>query len=322
MLEIEDLTVAFQTERGALHALEDFSLDVGENQFYGVVGESGAGKSTVARAVLGILPTSASTPTGRIVFRDRDLLSLSSKELREIRGKEVAMIFQEPNEALNPVLTIGQQLSRVAKRANRYSSKNEIRRSIIAALEQVNISNPEERMESYPVEFSGGMNQRVMIAMMLLCNPDLIIADEPTTKLDATISANILELLLDVATEQNMSVLLITHNLGIVAQFCDRVAILYAGRKVEDGRVDDVLTSPKHPYTKGLMECIPDPHSAGKLQSIPGRMPTPIDLPDQCRFVDRCPIARERCREATPPLIPVETPHGDQRTACYFPDEV
>lgn len=324
MLEISDLTTTYHTERGPLRALEDVDLSIGANETYGLVGESGAGKSTVARAVMGMIQEPGEISSGEIAYRGTDLRTLSEKEFRKVRGREIAMIFQDPSEALNPVLTVGEQL----KRAVRYNddedrSEAELEEDIIDTLETVHIPDPAARLDDYPVQFSGGMSQRVMIAMALLCDPDLLIADEPTTNLDVTIGAHILELLDDLQSERDLSIVLITHNMGIVANYCDRVGIMYAGRKVEEGPIERVFDEPSHPYTRDLLECIPRPDlgDVDRLTTIEGAMPTPIELPDACYYANRCPMATDECWQSMPQLETIPE-HDDHAAACYYSEDV
>ncbi|MFP9191408.1 ABC transporter ATP-binding protein [Natrialbaceae archaeon A-CW1-1] len=323
LLKVSDLSVEYNTSEGNLLALDDFSLELNRGETYALVGESGAGKSTVGKAILGLIQSPGEITSGQILYGGKDLLTLSKRELSQIRGDEIAMIFQEPNEALNPVLTIGQQLKRIAKHHHPDLTNNEIQSKIIRALEQVQIPNPGERLDAYPVQFSGGMSQRVVIAMTILCEPNLLIADEPTTKLDQTIGAHVLDLLGSIFTERNTSILMVTHNMGIAANYCDRVGVMYAGKKVEEGGAADILSKPRHPYTKDLMQCIPRPDKSPteKMHTIPGSMPTPIDLPNVCYYANRCSMSREECYEKEPPLDPVN-PSDNHRTACYFHEEL
>lgn len=324
LLDITGLSTVYPTEQGPLHAVDDVDLSIGRNEVYGLVGESGAGKSTVGRAILGLIR--GGQLSGEIQYEGRDLLSLSEDELTAIRGDEIAMIFQHPNAALNPVLTVEQQLRRVAeKRYGDELSDAEITEEIVDALERVQIPNPADRLDEYPVQFSGGMNQRVMIAMALLCQPDLLIADEPTTALDVTIGAHILELLEDIRQTEDLSIMYITHDMGIVANHCDRVGIMYAGKKVEEGAVDDVFDNPRHPYTKDLLECIPRPDQENieEMRTIDGSMPTPVDLPDVCYYANRCQMSREHCWDSQPGLEDVDgTVNGAHQSACFFHEEV
>jgi len=324
VLDVSGLTTTYHTERGPLRALEDVDLSIEANETYGLVGESGAGKSTVARAVMGMIDEPGEITSGDITYRGRDLRGLSEKEFRDVRGAEIAMIFQDPSEALNPVLTVGEQL----KRAVRYNdeenrSEEELENDIVEMMETVHIPDPASRLDDYPVQFSGGMSQRVMIAMALLCDPDLLIADEPTTNLDVTIGAHILELLDDIQAERDLSIVFITHNMGIVANHCDRVGIMYAGRKVEEGPIERVFDDPHHPYTRDLLECIPRPDlgDVDRLTTIEGTMPTPIELPDTCYYANRCPMATDECWERRPQLEQTRD-KKDHSAACYYSEDV
>jgi oligopeptide/dipeptide ABC transporter ATP-binding protein len=325
MLDVESLSTVYRTEQGPLRAVDEVDLSIDSNEVYGLVGESGAGKSTVGRAIMGLVQSPGEVTSGSVEYQGEDLTELSSEEMGRIRGREIAMIFQHPNEALNPVLTVEKQLRRVLDRHfGDELSRKEATRRIVEALETVQIPNPESRLSEYPAQFSGGMNQRVMIAMAILCEPNLLIADEPTTALDVTIGAHILELLDDIREQEDLSIIYITHNMGLVAHHCDRVGIMYAGQKVEEGSVEEVFSAPKHPYTKDLLECIPRPDTGqvDRMPTIDGTMPTPIDLPDVCYYANRCEMAREMCGKADPPLERVGDPNGDHRAACFFSEEV
>jgi len=323
-LKVEDLSVRYATERGPLLAVDEVSFDIEAGEMYGLVGESGAGKSTVGRAIMRMIEDPGSITGGRVVYGDRDVLSVPESEMRTIRGSEISMIFQDPQAALNPVLTVGQQLRRVLRsHAEESYSKAEETEQIIDALERVDIPDPESRLDSYPVEFSGGMSQRVMIAMALISDPAILIADEPTSNLDVTIEANILDLLENLQEREDLTILLITHNMGVVAHHCDRIGVMYAGKLVEEGDVMDVFERPGHPYTRDLVGCVPRPDRAGRgqLPTIEGTMPTPVDLPDACYFAPRCSFADEQCWKDAPGI---ETVLDDptHRSACYFREEV
>lgn len=325
LLDVESLSTVYHTEQGALRAVDNIDLSIKSNEVYGLVGESGAGKSTVGRAIMGLIQSPGEVTGGSINYKGDDLTELSAGEMTDIRGSEIAMIFQHPNEALNPVLTVEEQLRRVHDRhfGGQYS-KEEATERIIDALETVQIPNPASRLDEYPAQFSGGMNQRVMIAMAILCEPDLLVADEPTTALDVTIGAHILELLDDIREEEDLSIIYITHNMGLVAHHCDRVGIMYAGQKVEEGAVTDVFEAPKHPYTKDLLECIPRPDTGqvDRMPTIDGTMPTPINLPEVCYYANRCEMSREECGQAMPALDPVGDGDNGHRAACFFSEEV
>ncbi len=304
LLEVRNLVTEFDTDDGIARAVDgvSFSLDVGRT--LGVVGESGCGKSVTALSILRLVPT----PPGRIaggeiLYEGKDLLRLTEAEMRHIRGNEIAMIFQEPMTSLNPVFTIGDQIGE-AIRLHQKTDRQETRRRVIEMLRLVEISEPERRADEYPHQLSGGMRQRVMIAMALSCNPELLIADEPTTALDVTIQAQILDLIASLRERFGMAILLITHDLGVVAEQADEVAILYAGRVVERGTVEDVFLRPAHPYSRGLLDSIPKvgDQKRARLNAIPGTVPSLTRLPSGCRFRDRCPLAIPRCADVDPPL--------------------
>ena len=320
VLEVRDLRTHFFTDDGAVRAVEGVSFDVGEGETLGVVGESGCGKSVTSLSILRLIPS----PPGRIVggtirFRGTNLLELSESEMRKIRGNEISMIFQEPMTSLNPVYTCGDQIME-AVRLHQKVGKKEARSRAIEMLRLVGIPSPEQRVDEYPHQLSGGMRQRVMIAMALSCHPAVLIADEPTTALDVTIQAQILELLNRLQKELGMAILLITHDLGVVAETCDRVAVMYAGHIVEYADVDTIFARPRHPYTAGLLGSIPKLGlRTERLKVIPGNVPNPAEFPPGCKFHPRCPVAVERCRVENPPLAPL-VPGHDVR--CWRAAEV
>jgi oligopeptide/dipeptide ABC transporter ATP-binding protein len=314
LLSVEDLRVVFGPEGREQVAVDGVSFALAPGEVIGIVGESGSGKSLTALAILGLVPSPPGRIAGgRIDFRDRNLLELGNGAMNAVRGAEIAMIFQEPMTALNPVFTIGEQIAetlRVHEGLDRKAARDRARE----LLEKVGISNPGQRLDQYPHELSGGMRQRVMIAIALACQPQLLIADEPTTALDVTIQAQILALLRDLQRELGMAVVLITHDLGVVAQVVDRVAVMYAGRIVEEGPVAAVFEHPSHPYTRLLLESIPSlEHDQPRLPAIPGMVPSLTQLPPGCRFHPRCPQARPACAERSPRAIEVEPGH---RAAC------
>jgi peptide/nickel transport system ATP-binding protein len=323
MLEVEDLNVRFYTEDGVVKATNDLSYEIEAGERFGVVGESGAGKSVTSLALMGLIDDPGVIESGEIRFKGRDLLELEHEELRKIRGNEIAMIFQDAETALNPSYTIGEQISE-AVRLHLDMGKTEARERAIEMLESVGIPDATERYSNYPHEFSGGMQQRAVIAMALSCDPDLIIADEPTTALDVTIEAQILELLEEISDEFDTAIQLITHDLGVVAEFCDRVMVMYAGHPVEMAPVEDVYYDPQHPYTVGLMSSIPRiGDERPRLDTIPGRMPDLIEMPPGCKFHPRCPYAEDICTRKEPPLVDIETAeaadvsrHDQQSAAC------
>jgi peptide/nickel transport system ATP-binding protein len=304
LLEIDSLKVVFHGEGGrATHAVDTVSLAVGRGRTLGVVGESGSGKSVTFLAVMGLLPKRFADVTGRISFDGRDLLALPDRELRDLRGDRLAMIFQEPMTSLNPSYTIGEQIMEVFIR-HRGMSRREARRAAIEMLRRVRIPAPEERIDDFPHRLSGGMRQRAMIAIALACEPALIIADEPTTALDVTIQAQILALMRDLKAATDAAIVLITHDLGVVAEVCDDVAVMYAGEVVEQAPVDALFAAPEHPYTVGLMGSLPRlDQKAEQLAVIDGVVPDMSAPPAGCRFAPRCPFADDACRAAPPPIV-------------------
>ncbi|MBI2988378.1 MAG: ABC transporter ATP-binding protein [Deltaproteobacteria bacterium] len=317
LIRIRDLRTSFFTSDGELKAVDGVSLEVEEGKTLGLVGESGCGKSVTALSILRLVPS----PPGKIVggeifYRDRDLLKLNGEAMRKIRGNEISMIFQEPMTSLNPVFTVGNQIGE-AIRLHQGLGKKETREKTIEMLRLVKIADPESRIDDYPHQLSGGMRQRVMIAMALSCNPSLLIADEPTTALDVTIQAQILDLMKELQGRLGMSLLLITHDLGVVAEQADEVAIMYAGKVVERAEAKEIFNRPLHPYTVGLLNSLPGIGGDKKkrLEAIPGMVPSPLELPGGCRFRDRCPKAAGSCAEAEPALIEKEKDHW---VACYF----
>lgn len=315
LLEFKDFSLGFKNSKGQVYNLLDsINFDVEENQAVGIVGESGCGKSMTSLSVMGLLPPSAVIQGGQILYKGEDLLKKDKKDLQQIRGREIAMIFQEPMTALNPVLTIGFQLGEVLKNHFPNKSKEEIEEAVIKQLELVGIPNPRVRAKQYPHQFSGGMRQRAMIAMALICNPKLLIADEPTTALDVTIQAQIIDLMKKL--KKNGSLIVITHNLGVVAQLCEKLVVMYAGRTVEKGSLREILKNPLHPYTRGLIAAIPTLRSKkGQLYSIPGSVPTVENFEKGCRFCSRCEYAAEKCKTEVPPEVKVDENH---RVQCWL----
>jgi peptide/nickel transport system ATP-binding protein len=315
LLAVEDLTVKFDTEDGTVNAVRGVSYTLAEREVLGIVGESGSGKSVSSLAVMGLLPQTARV-TGRIVLQGQDVLAVSEAQRRSLRGRKVAMIFQDPMTALNPVYTIGDQLAE-AMRSHEYVSKKAAWERAAEMLDLVGIPRPTERLRNYPHEFSGGMRQRVMIAMAVINNPDIIIADEPTTALDVTVQAQILEKLIEVKDAVGAAIVLITHDLGVVAGMASRVLVMYAGRAVERGGTEQVFGSPRMPYTAGLLGSIPGLDAAAhRLRPIPGAPPSLINLPAGCPFSPRCPLARDRCHADEPALAATEQ-HG-HTAACHY----
>ena len=320
LLEVENLHVEFRMDVGTVNAVNGLSYKLSQGETLAILGESGSGKSVSAQAVMGILDTPPGFVTdGSVKFRGVELLDLTDKQLRTVRGDRIAMVFQDALSALNPVFTVGWQIGEMFRK-HRGLSKKEAKERAIELMELVKIPSARDRVDSYPHEFSGGMRQRVMIAMSLALDPDVLIADEPTTALDVTIQAQIMELLAELQRELGMGLVLITHDLGVVAQVADRVVVMYAGRAVERGEINDVYHHPAHPYTIGLMNSIPRPDLHNKrLQPISGSPPDLLAIPSGCAFHPRCPYARQQCREETPPLYDLGAERG---SACFFWEEV
>ena len=314
ILQVDDLSVTFATGQGDVQAVRGVSFAVAAGERVGVVGESGSGKTVSALAITGLLaPTARSS--GRVRFRGRDVGGLHSRERRSLRGRHVGTILQDPLNALNPVLTVGSQITE-ALRLNLRLDRARARTRAIELLQQVGIPDPVRNFDEYPHRFSGGMRQRAMIAIALSCEPELVIADEPTTALDVTVQAQILELLAKLCDERGTALLLITHDLGVLAGVADRILVMYAGRVVEEAAVDDLYYSPKHPYTWALLESIPRPDRAGQPAPIGGEPPSAARPPGGCAFAPRCPHAQPRCRSESPALAPVE--RDSHRCACHF----
>lgn len=318
LLEVRDLRVSFFTPRGEVRAVDGVSFTIDEGETFGLVGESGCGKSVTALSLLRLLDGNGRIVGGDIVFAGRTLLALSEEEMRSLRGDQIAMVFQEPMTSLNPVFTVGYQIGEVLE-VHRGMSRKQARAEAIELLRLVEIPEPERRVDAYPHQLSGGMRQRVMIAMALACRPRLLIADEPTTALDVTIQAQILELLAHLQQQFGMAVLFVTHDLGIVAERARRVAVMYAGRIVEEAETATLFRNPLHPYTRGLLRSIPRlGMRVRRLAAIPGSVPDPLSLPSGCRFRDRCTYAVARCGEIDPQL----EPFGDSRAvACIRAQE-
>ena len=308
LLEIKDLVIEYRTEDEVVHAVNSLSLELKEGESLGLVGETGAGKTTTALGVLRLVPDPPGVIVGgKILFRGRDLLAAKEEDLRTIRGNEIAMIFQDPMTSLNPVYSVGSQIAEaIALHVD--PDRQVARRKAAEMLELVGI--PRTRYDDYPHQFSGGMKQRVVIAMSIACNPKLILADEPTTALDVTIQAQVLELMAELKKKIKTSLLLITHDLGVVAQVCDRVAVIYAGEIVESGTLDEVFRNPHHPYTNGLFGSVPSlDEKAARLKPVDGQMPDPTNLPSGCAFHPRCPYAKEACAAKRPGKTMVTDSH-------------
>jgi len=309
LLDIRNLKTCFYTYKGVVKALEDVNLRIGANEILGLVGETGCGKTVTGLSILRLIDSPGKIIGGEIVFGGEDLLKLSENEMSErIRGKKISMIFQEPRSSLNPTYTVGSQISEAIRLHQRVDKREAIRRAV-SILRQTGMPDPERIAGEYPHELSGGMAQRAMIAMALSCDPELLIADEPTSSLDVTIEAQILELIKDLISKFRASVLLITHDLGIVAETCDKVAVMYAGNVIEYGDVRDIFKRHKHPYTEGLLNSVPKLKISGELYTIEGTVPNLITPPTGCRFHPRCPEARKKCSELKPPNVEVEPGH-------------
>jgi oligopeptide transport system ATP-binding protein len=320
LLEVSDLHVEFRTPYGVVNAVNGISYTLDERETLAILGESGSGKSVSAQAIMGIIDSPPGFVTnGSIRFRGNDLLRMHEEERRRIRGAKIAMIFQDALSALNPVFSVGFQIGEMY-RVHRGTSRSEARRKAVELMDHVRITSAAERVNDYPHQFSGGMRQRVMIAMALALDPDIIIADEPTTALDVTVQAQIMELLSELQDETGMGLVLITHDLGVVADVADRVAVMYAGKIVETGSIFESYANPAHPYTRGLMASIPRAdQKGGRLDPIKGAPPSLMRIPSGCAFHPRCPFVRDRCRHDVPPLYEVP---GGRRSACHYWKEV
>jgi oligopeptide/dipeptide ABC transporter ATP-binding protein len=326
ILEVKNLEVEFNTDRGVIKAVQDVNLNVFKNRTLGIVGESGSGKSVTALSIMRLIPNPPGRISkGEILFRGQNILNLSQLEMRQIRGNKISMIFQEPMTSLNPVFTIGNQIEEVVRLHRSELNKKDCKVRAIEMLKLVGIPSPEKRYAEYPHQLSGGMRQRVMIAMALACEPDVLIADEPTTALDVTIQAQILDLMKKLQQELGMGIIMITHDLGVVAETCDDVAVMYCGQIVEQADAKTIFNHPRHPYTRGLLDSIPKVHGQGqatkeKLYTIPGMVPSLFDLPAGCSFQDRCTFATQKCRgELGAPKLEAAT--SDHRVSCFHPIE-
>ncbi|MDO5018128.1 MAG: ABC transporter ATP-binding protein [Lagierella massiliensis] len=316
VLKVEDLRISFYTPVGEVKAVDGINYTLHENEIMGIVGESGSGKSVESYGIMGLLQSPGKVKSGKILYKGKNVLEFDKKKMMDFRGASCSMIFQNPMTCLNPVYTIGNQLME-AVLVHKKISKNEAYKKAVRMLELVGISNPEKRMKQYPHELSGGMRQRVMIGMGLICEPDILIADEPTTALDVTIQAQILELIKEIQVKTKMSVIFITHNLSVVAQICDTVSVMYAGKIVEQGTVDQIFYNPQHPYTKGLLNSMPriDGNKVGRLESIEG---TPVDMlnpPEGCGFSTRCEHCMNICLRKEPPMFEMGEDH---RSKCFL----
>ncbi|AET62007.1 peptide ABC transporter ATP-binding protein [Paenibacillus terrae HPL-003] len=319
LLEVTNLRTEFKTAAGTIRAVDGVDLSVGKGETLGIVGESGCGKSITSLSIMQLLPKGlGKVAAGEVRFNGENILDYSERKMRSIRGNEMAMIFQEPMTSLNPVFKIGKQIAESA-RYHHGVSKHKAKAMAVEMLTKVGIPRPEKVAVSYPHELSGGMRQRVMIAMAMVCNPKLLIADEPTTALDVTIQAQILDLMRDLQKSEGTSILMITHDLGVVAEMCDRVVIMYAGQVVEETDVKTLFKEPRHPYTQSLLASLPQLNSdQERLASIPGQVPNPLDMPKGCRFAPRCQFAKEICLAEAPELVEVEPGH---KSRCLLQQE-
>jgi oligopeptide/dipeptide ABC transporter ATP-binding protein len=316
LLKVRDLDISFRSKKNPVRVVSHLNFEIEEGRVFGLVGESGCGKSLTALSIMGILPPNAFAE-GEIVFKGNNLLTLDNASMRGLRGKELSMIFQEPMTSLNPVLTIGYQVAEVFT-THAGLSKKAAMANAIELLRSVKIPSPEVRINEYPHQMSGGMRQRVMIAMAIACNPSLLIADEPTTALDVTIQAQILDLLRTLRQERNMALFLITHDIGVIAENADSAAVMYAGRMVEFSRVSDILENPKHPYTMGLLDSLPKRRGT-PLKPIPGSVPRPDNLPPGCKFSDRCSYMVPECQKEEPALREIISGHFAR---CILAEEI
>jgi len=313
LLEIKDLKTAFDTAQGRINAVDGVSLKINSGETLGIVGESGCGKTMLALSIMRLIPANGKIINGEILFSGKDLLKISAEEMRAKRGSEISMIFQEPMTSLNPVFRVGEQIAEAIRLHQNLPAKKAMELSV-EQLHEVGIPDPQKRARDYPHNLSGGMRQRVMIAMAMSCNPQLLLADEPTTALDVTIQAQILDLISGLKQKKKMAVVLITHDLGVVAQATEKVAVMYAGKIVENSAVEKIFANPLHPYTQGLLESIParcvDSMEKGDyLKTIPGSVPSLYNIAPGCRFYDRCSCADEECAKKEPPLTEIEPGH-------------
>jgi peptide/nickel transport system ATP-binding protein len=319
LLVINNLSTYFYTEDGVVKAVDDVSLKLSSKETIGIVGESGCGKSTLGKSIMRLIRSPGKIVKGEILFNNQDILKMTEEEVRNIRGGETSMIFQDPMSSLNPVFSIGSQIEENIILHQNIKDKNEVKEKVINILEKVGISDAYRRLSEYPHQFSGGMRQRVMIAMALSCNPKLLIADEPTTSLDVTIQAQILDLIGNLKEEFNSAIMLITHNVAVVAEFCDYVAVMYAGKIIEYSTTLNIFKKPKHPYTKALLGSLPRVDSTlDELTTIPGTVPSLIDIPSGCVFNPRCSEAMPKCIEQKPKYMGIESDHF---VSCHLYNE-
>jgi len=316
LLKVKDLKTTFYSKNNKIEAVRGVNIEIKSGEILGIVGESGSGKSVLMKSVIGILPENAKIDSGEVYFEEKNILNLSTREMRKIKGKEIAMIFQDPMTALNPLKKIGDHIIEVLVR-HKGVNKRIARKMALEVLNDVGIPMPEKRIDQYPHEFSGGMRQRVLIAMALACDPKLLIADEPTTALDVTIQAQILELLKSLKDKNNMSIILITHDLGVVASLCDRIAVMYGGLIMEEGTTEEIFYSSKHPYTKALLNSIPKVQGDEKvrLEPIKGSAPSLLNPPKGCPFAERCAFAKPECIDKMPEYKSFSETH---KSMCLF----
>ncbi len=308
LLKLEDLSIQYKVKDGYLSAVNGVNCTINKGEVFAIVGESGCGKSTVAHSIMKLLPGSNAEVTGKIIFKGKNLLEMNEEKIESVRGKEIGMIFQNPLDSLNPVYTVGGQVAEAI--ALDHVDRVEAWNRVIELFKSVKMPDAEERVKSFPHELSGGMRQRVMIAMMLSRYPELLIADEPTTALDVTIEAQILEIMCELKEKYNTAIMLITHNFGLVAEIADRIGIMYAGEMVETGDVFEIFENPKHPYTKLLMQALPrKTKTEGRLQTISGSVPRITEKKPECRFANRCPLAQDICFQASPQTVMVKEDH-------------
>ena len=319
LVEIKNLKTYFYTEDGIVKAVDDVSFNIKKGEIIGVVGESGCGKSVTAMSIMRLIPSPpGKIVEGEILFEDKNILELKDEEMRKIRGNDIAVIFQEPMTSLNPIFTIGFQIEEVIL-LHQKLNKVEARKKAVEMLKLVGVPRAEEIVECYPHELSGGMRQRAMIAMAVSCNPKLLIADEPTTALDVTIQAQILDIMKDLKKKLNTSIMLITHDLGVIAEMAEYVVVMYAGKVIEEAPVIELFKNPMHPYTEGLMKSKPSlDKDVDRLYSIPGQVPNPINMPEECYFCARCPRAIDICRKQQPPIKEIRPGH---KVACFLYEE-
>ncbi|WP_181346990.1 ABC transporter ATP-binding protein [Thalassobacillus sp. CUG 92003] len=319
IMEVNDLKTHFHTKQGIVKAVDGVNLRIKPGEILAVVGESGCGKSVTSQSIMRIVGQKKSEQlSGEVFYHGEDLLQKTEAEMRKIRGKHISMVFQDPMTSLNPAYNVGTQIAEMPQIHENKPKKAAWQRAV-EMLKKVGIPSPDKRASQYPHQYSGGMRQRGVIAMSLSCDPDLIIADEPTTALDVTIQAQVLDLLRRLRDETGTAIMLVTHDLGVVAELCDRVAVMYAGKIVEEGTSEDIFDRPKHPYTQGLLHSVPRPGHAERLQPIEGQPPSLHDLPEGCRFADRCPFVMEQCRNEQPDLLTTETP--GHTVACWLEKE-